>query len=63
LQKRSEPRLKFRIIGCRSQDHSDPPHALGLLRVKPKRPNSRRTRDDSNEIPPPHINPRIEDGS
>src|SRR5262249_28730387 len=54
LQKRPKPRLKFRIIRCRSQDHADPSHALGLLRMKPKRQSSRRARNNSDKIPPPH---------
>jgi hypothetical protein len=35
--------LKFRIVLACGQEHADPPHAFGLLRMHRKRPRHRRT--------------------
>jgi len=62
LLKRAKPRLKFRIIRRSGQDHADPSHAVGLLRMNSERQCGRQTGNNSDEISPPHITPRIEDG-
>jgi hypothetical protein len=45
--------VSFRNTG----EHADAPHALGLLRVRCKRPPSRRATQNTEKLPPPHIHP------
>jgi hypothetical protein len=42
LLKRRDAVLCFRIVRGQRHEHADVPHSLGLLRVRRKRPNSRR---------------------
>ena len=57
LQERSEPCLEFRIVRSRSHDDSDPPHALGLLRMNRGRPGSGKAGNRFDELAPSHCRP------
>src|SRR6266568_7505525 len=58
LPKRNDTRLCFWIAFSIDQHHADAPHALGLLRIRCKRPRSRRAADKQDELAPPHCFPR-----
>ena len=44
LQERCEAGLRFRIVRGLAHEHTDAPHALGLLRARGERPRSCRRR-------------------
>jgi len=54
LQKRSEPRLKFRIVRSCGQEYSYAPHPLALLRLRSKRPHCHRASKCFDELAPSH---------
>ena len=43
-----------RIALVRTQEHTDPPHPLGLLRTRDERPRDCRAAEKCDEFPPPH---------
>jgi hypothetical protein len=57
LAERSIPRLYLRIGFGESTQDADPPHALGLLRVRRKRPANRHGPDEGYEVAPSHCFP------
>src|SRR5262249_17912191 len=58
LPKRRDAGQRLHIVFLASPDEeADPPHAIGLLRARLKRPD-RRTSNKRNELPPPHCRPQ-----
>ena len=60
---RREAGLKFRIVRGSGQEHADAPHALGLLRARGKRPRRRRTTQNAEKFPSPHVRPQAQETS
>ena len=61
LQERRDAGLIFRIVrGC-GQEHADAPHPLGLLRARRERPRRRRTTQNTEKFPPPHVRPQAQE--
>src|SRR5262249_50233496 len=54
LRKRREAGLRLWIVGLHGHQHTDAPHALALLRVRPERPRGRAAEQDD-ELSPPHV--------
>ena len=54
----SDSTLIFRIARRESLENADPPHAVGLLRVRRERPYDRRAADKPDELAPSHCLPR-----
>jgi hypothetical protein len=50
LQEGPDPGLKIRIVGVRRQEHTDPPHPLGLLRSRRQRPRERHSGEKRDEV-------------
>src|SRR5262249_16150716 len=46
--------LCFRVVGCKRRQHTNPPHALGLLRARRERPCRRRAAEQCHELAPLH---------
>jgi hypothetical protein len=52
LAESREPRLHFRIVLAVADQHTDAPHAVGLLCSHHSRPRHRRAAEKRDELPP-----------
>jgi hypothetical protein len=55
LPKSGDTSLSFWIALSIRHQHTDPPHALGLLRSRRKRPRNRRAAEKRDELAPSHV--------
>jgi hypothetical protein len=58
LLERCDAGVTFWIVRGRVHEHTDPPHLLGLLRARGERPR-RRTTENTEKRPSPHVRPCI----
>src|SRR6478735_1390976 len=54
LNEAREAGLPFRILGGPALKHADPPHPVGLLRLRWERPRRSRTAEQCDELASPH---------
>jgi hypothetical protein len=61
LPKRCDASYCFRIVCGQAAEHTDPPHALGLLRTTTDRPYDRDTAEERQKLSPSHCLPEAQD--